>query len=161
MKAISLWQPWATLVALGEKKIETRAWRTTHRGTLAIHATQKMTREMKLLCETEPFASSLDRVFAAGDELPLGAIVAVCELVDCAQIVRAYRPLLENTFAVRANGNVIIPTDSERAFGDWIDGRFAWILKDTRRLDYPVPCRGAQGLFDVPRDVLARIEAQL
>lgn len=41
MKALTLWQPWASLVALGEKKIETRTWSTTYRGTLAIHASNQ------------------------------------------------------------------------------------------------------------------------
>ena len=38
MKAITLTQPWATLVAIGAKRIETRSWRTFYRGPLAIHA---------------------------------------------------------------------------------------------------------------------------
>lgn len=38
MKALSLWQPWASLVAIGAKTIETRSWSTSYRGPLAIHA---------------------------------------------------------------------------------------------------------------------------
>ncbi len=38
MKALSLWQPWASLIALGVKTIETRSWATNYRGPLAIHA---------------------------------------------------------------------------------------------------------------------------
>jgi activating signal cointegrator 1 len=38
MKAITLTQPWATLVAIGAKRIETRSWPTNYRGPLAIHA---------------------------------------------------------------------------------------------------------------------------
>ena len=38
MKALTLHQPWATLVAVGEKRIETRSWSTDYRGPLAIHA---------------------------------------------------------------------------------------------------------------------------
>lgn len=41
MKVISLRQPWALLVVLGHKKIETRSWKTTYRGDLLIHASQK------------------------------------------------------------------------------------------------------------------------
>lgn len=41
MKALSLWQPWASLMAFGEKKIETRCWSTKFRGEMAIHATAK------------------------------------------------------------------------------------------------------------------------
>jgi hypothetical protein len=42
MKALTLIQPWATLVALGEKQIETRSWDTKYRGPLAIHAGKKI-----------------------------------------------------------------------------------------------------------------------
>lgn len=38
MKAISLWQPWASLVPAGAKPVETRSWSTSYRGPLAIHA---------------------------------------------------------------------------------------------------------------------------
>lgn len=41
MKAISLWQPWATLISTGDKTWETRSWATTYRGPLAIHAAKK------------------------------------------------------------------------------------------------------------------------
>lgn len=40
MKAVSLWEPWATLVRLKIKRIETRGWSTSYRGPLAIHATK-------------------------------------------------------------------------------------------------------------------------
>jgi len=42
IKAISLWQPWASAMALGFKKNETRHWATKYRGPLLIHAAQKI-----------------------------------------------------------------------------------------------------------------------
>lgn len=41
MKAISLKQPWANLVASGKKTIETRKWKTSYRGDLVIYSSQK------------------------------------------------------------------------------------------------------------------------
>src|SRR3546814_21127441 len=41
VKAISLWQPWASAIALGHKSIETRHWPTKYRGELAIHAAKR------------------------------------------------------------------------------------------------------------------------
>lgn len=38
MRALTLHQPWATLVAIGAKRVETRSWATTYRGPVAIHA---------------------------------------------------------------------------------------------------------------------------
>lgn len=60
MKALSLRQPWASLIADGRKTIETRAWRTRYRGPLAIHASAR------------PYA-----------DLPAGGILAVAWLYCC------------------------------------------------------------------------------
>ncbi len=38
MKTLTLTQPYASLIAFGAKRIETRTWATTYRGPLAIHA---------------------------------------------------------------------------------------------------------------------------
>lgn len=38
MKALTIWQPWATAIAIGAKRIETRSWETHYRGPIAIHA---------------------------------------------------------------------------------------------------------------------------
>src|ERR1700694_3122793 len=41
MKALSLWQPWASLIAMGLKEFETRHWATSYRGPLVIHAAKR------------------------------------------------------------------------------------------------------------------------
>lgn len=38
MKALTIWQPWASLLVSGQKKYETRSWATAYRGPIAIHA---------------------------------------------------------------------------------------------------------------------------
>ena len=38
MKAITIWQPWASLLVSGRKRYETRSWATSYRGPIAIHA---------------------------------------------------------------------------------------------------------------------------
>jgi hypothetical protein len=55
MKALSLWQPHATLVAIGAKPYETRSWETSYRGPLAIYATVNFPKQARLLCGQEPF----------------------------------------------------------------------------------------------------------
>jgi len=130
IKAISLWQPWASLIALGEKKFETRSWPTNYRGLLAIHAARRWTKVQQNLLRTTPFTQALGWYTDEGDP-PLGCIVAVAELTDCFL-----------TEQVSVNGN-------EYAFGDWAPGRFAWCLENVRRLPVPVPWKGRQGFFDV------------
>lgn len=55
MKAISLKQPWANLVASGKKTIETRKWSTKYRGDLVICSSQnpKIEPYGKALCIVE------------------------------------------------------------------------------------------------------------
>lgn len=109
MKALTLWQPWATLVALGVKTIETRSWSTSYRGPLAIHAATRPISDRLTLGVWEAWPSDprgyqhpnhdgprparLYRndggwlVSGRWLPLPLGAIVATCTLVDVVPIV--------------------------------------------------------------------------
>lgn len=163
MKALTLTQPWATLVAIGAKKIETRGWKTDYRGPLAIHAAKGIAgmdaKEYAWLCmRTEPFRSAL---FAAGytlaSLLPRGVIVATCRLVS----VREITPAHANTeYAAALTGwrwtgpgalgeeYEYQITPEERAFGDYSPGRYAWLLADVKALASPVPARGALGLWE-------------
>lgn len=80
MKVLTLIQHWGTLIALGEKKIETRSWKTNYRGPLFIHAGKKVEHD---ICCQHPFTDVLlkhDIVFK--DQMPTGVIIAKCELVD-------------------------------------------------------------------------------
>ena len=48
MKALTIWQPWASLIAGGAKQYETRSWATQYRGPIAIHAAARYTRKWDL-----------------------------------------------------------------------------------------------------------------
>jgi hypothetical protein len=148
MKAISLWQPWATLIAIGAKKIETRSWETAHRGQIAIHAAKRWDRGLDLMCESEPFASALNFMDAHRERyaLPLGAIVAVAHLDVC---------VLSSGGASRGfliDGTIV--KDPEFSFGDYSPGRFAWKLSNVRKLPVPLPWAGSQRIFNVPDQII-------
>ena len=116
MKAITLWQPWATLVAIGAKCIETRSWSTTYRGPLAIHAAKS--KEGHDAFYKEPFHNELKAYhYHRPTELPHGKIIAVCELVNILP-TEEVRGLIEGR---------------ELAFGDYSNGRWAWRLVNVRR----------------------------
>lgn len=163
MKAITLTQPWATLVAYGEKRIETRSWTTRHRGELAIHAAKGLgpiggMAGLVAVIEQDPFASVLRShlsgytVEERARDLPLGVIVAVTELVDVVpteQVWHAMKNTLEFASAERI--------EQEAAFGDYTPGRWAWILNNRVNLYDGIPCRGSLGLWDVPPEVEADI----
>lgn len=156
MKVLSLWQPWATLVIIGAKRFETRHWSTSYRGELGIHAAKKVTRELRDLCRTEPFRSTLaDAGFHSFDDLPLGALLGTSQLVSIFK-THAGRDVMHDVQKGPASWR-LLPTGRERAFGDFSPGRYAWQFEDLVWYEEPVPCRGAQGLFDpTPRE---RIES--
>lgn len=134
-KVLTLTQPWASLVAVGAKRIETRSWSTRYRGRLLIHAAKGLAgmteRAYRDLCQSEPFASALTAGgFAEPADLPRGAIVAVCDLVDVQPI---------DLFS--------LPPEPERSFGQYAAGRFAWHLANVWRLPEPIAASGAQGLW--------------
>lgn len=136
MKAITLWQPWASLIAHQLKQVETRSWSTEYRGLLAIHAGKRFNTYQKHLTLHDPrFRDPLKRAGAllgAKPPLPLGKVVAIVELTDVRQITWNNRPQQES---------------AEFTFGDFTPGRFMWFLKLIQRLEKPIPARGYQGLW--------------
>lgn len=151
MKAITLTQPWAQLVALGAKCIETRSWSTRYRGPLAIHAAAGLgpiggLQGLYDLCRSEPFRSVLLGAGILGTPaLPRGAIVATCELVEVYQIPE-HQPLIG--FYGDDSSRHWDLTDQELAFGDYSPSRYAWLLADVEPLAEPIPARGALGLWN-------------
>ncbi|MEO1133765.1 MAG: SOS response-associated peptidase family protein [Cyanobacteria bacterium J06639_1] len=52
-------------------------------------------------------------------------------------------------------------TSLECEVGFWQPGRFAWELAKVRPFVKPVICSGQQGLWDVPREVIAQVEGAM
>jgi activating signal cointegrator 1 len=141
MKAITLTQPWATLVAIGAKRYETRSWNTVYTGPIAIHAAKGLSsvggkRGLHDLCRTEPFRSVITEEMI--HLMPLGRIVAVANIVGCfrSSTVDADLP--------------IEPAEHERDFGDWHAGRYVYALDNVVELTHPRVARGQLGLWNVP-----------
>jgi hypothetical protein len=165
LKGISLWQPWASLIAVGAKRIETRSWQIGYRGLLAIHAT-KTFEFSGSATYYDPQVGPLMRealapLYPDYSKLPLGAIVAVAQLVDCMP-TRNVCPHLNAklaTYGWNQGGYYAIP-QADFAFGDYSPGRWAWLLENVQRLPKPIPRSGARGLWVVPDDVVERIRDQ-
>lgn len=165
-KVLTLTQPWATLVAIGAKHIETRSWPTSYRGPLLIHAAKGFgkggMRAHKALCGTEPFCSVLNAAckqwFEARSDLrdivthpfmPMGAIVAVCELVAVLRTENTPIGVRGETAIIDSSGEyrIVTMSDQEIAFGDYSADRHAWFLDGIRALSQPIPAKGALGLW--------------
>jgi hypothetical protein len=145
LKALSLWQAWATLVALGDKRYETRSWSTKYRGPVLIHAS-KYGKELTWCFANPAYRSALTRAgYTNPLQLPLGMALCVVDLVD----------------VIRTEQVQHLISEQERAFGNYADQRFAWKFENLRAFDEQIPMRGAQGLFNVEASYLPAIKAQL
>ena len=133
MKALTLQQPWATLVAIGAKRIETRSWATKYRGPLLIHSSVAFPKMARDLLAFEPFKSVLaENGFHYPKDFPLGQVLARVWLLDC----------------ISTNGILSRPPGHEREFGDYSPDRFAWRLDDVERFAVPFPRKGMLGLWE-------------
>ncbi len=128
MKALTICQPYAELIARGEKRVENRLWPTRYRGRLAIHAGASR--------------AWLYRAAVAGDwvgascGLAFGAVVAVCRLIGCVHVDG------------RIPRELAWVKEDRHTCGPWV-----WVLADVRRLTEPIPARGELGIWEWSGDV--------
>lgn len=151
MKAITIWQPWASLLACGGKRFETRSWATSYRGPIAIHAAKKDVFDALALIPV-PVALEMKKLIGAEwKDLPTGAVIATANLVGCHGICEVQKdrtsPRVAGYRDCNRIGTWIVASDREVSFGDWTPGRYAWELSDMKIIA-PVPVSGRQGLWE-------------
>lgn len=142
MRALSLWQPWASLWIAGPKVHETRAWSTDYRGPLVVHAAKhKITQrclapDLVEIC-TSTFGSQWTKT------LPFGSLIGTVELEACTPCDDELRGSLLD----------LDPIDFD--CGDFRDGRFAWRRGPRPELfRRPILYLGQQRFFNVPADLV-------
>jgi activating signal cointegrator 1 len=144
MRTLSLWQPWCSLVAWGEKRIETRGWTTNYRGPLALHAvgsgnwTRRLKQAMSQAFNDPIFQAVLNaHGISYQDQLPSGSILCIVRLL-----------WIRPTDHVMADPEMKAQlTDRELTFGNYESGRFAWGLELVRTFSQPIPAKGHQGFW--------------
>lgn len=129
--AITLWQPWVSLVFAGVKRHETRGFPIPAKyagGWIALHAALRGPNLSPGL-----FRVCYDTFGERGRDLPCGVVVGLARFGPC-------RPVEEAE-----------PYDArDRLCGDWRSGRWAWPVLETIRVEQPSPpVRGRQGWFSV------------
>lgn len=133
MKAISLQQPWASLVVMGAKKTETRSWNTFYRGRILIHASQG--KDMGInVWNLPPF----EKYIKDFNSLPFGAIIGECKIDETVE-----------TEKIRHRLSV-----EEAAFGDYSTGRIAWRLVQPITYKKPIPYKGQLSIWEFPDELL-------
>lgn len=150
MKALSLTQPWSSLVALGFKSVETRSWQTSYRGRIAIHAALNVPVWVRRLGHLyEAFAGILGYEGLHPLDFPRGKVVATARLVDCIPTEAVHwdphYPVGAYGFTARGKWHV---NPAEMPFGDYSPGRYAWLLADIERFPEPIPAKGARRLWN-------------
>lgn len=162
-RAISLHQPWASLVALGIKKYETRSWATKYRGKLLVCSAKKkyipdscLVNQVFDLTDMGTFHRT--RLDFLGNNtkytqfLPLGRVVCVVNLVDC-------HIMTTDGKSIKAEGRDV--PQLEQLCGDWTPGRYAWELANLIPFHKPIPIKGKQGLWIPDNSTIEEVEKQI
>ncbi|MDT7040862.1 ASCH domain-containing protein [Candidatus Nitronereus thalassa] len=138
MKALTVHQPWAQLLALGVKQFETRSWYTHFRGPLAIHASKQQASFVSAIVLQRLGKVLFPYGFRALQDLPFGCVVGVGMLEDVqpAELISAQA------------------IAGEKDFGDFRPGRFAWKFSQVRVLEKPIPACGHQGIWNLPEELI-------
>lgn len=146
MKVLSLLQPWATLVVMGAKKIETRSWNTKYRGPLLIHASAGKNMGM-LKDRHNQFLATVYNKYApkapAFVDLPFGKIIGSINLVHTfiSELTYTGEGIYYQEWGAKF-------TETEMAFGDYSPGRYGWLLANPKLFTNPIPAKGALGLWE-------------
>lgn len=86
MKAITIKQPWASLIVSGLKDIENRTWKTNFRGRVLIHAAKTPVKDGWSALNKEQLdkvSGYEDKLYGSNEDLPNGAIIGSVDVVDC------------------------------------------------------------------------------
>ena len=127
MKVLSIKEPYASLIASGIKKIETRSWKTNYRGEIFIHASKKK-------FDKDSAKNELIREFIHDMDMNNGYIICKAKLVDCIYMDQEFIDM------VKKNKN-------EYACGDYQIGRYGWILEDIQKIER-IPAKGMLNIWN-------------
>ena len=123
MKALTIKQPWASLIVDGYKCYEFRSWKTNYRGKILIHAGMSLERNV------------VDRFKEYNLDYTLGAIIGEAELVDCILVDEEFNEYLVNC-------NRIVYGRSNHV------NNYAWKLENIKKYEEPIYIKGKLGLWN-------------
>jgi len=125
MLALSIRQPWASLVIGCGKDVENRDWKTSVRGPVLIHAAKGCTKKEFEDAKALASIAAGFRLSMSLEDLPRGGIIGIVDLVDC-----------------------VSKSDSP-----WFVGKYGFVLRDPKPISL-IPYKGQLGFFNVPDLVL-------
>ncbi len=125
MKAITIKQPFATLIAENLKEYEFRTWKTKYRGEILIHAGKGVNKK------------AMEKFKHLNLEYPSGCIIAKATLTDCIPIDDKQRKILQEKNPL-VYENIIKHTD-------W--NGYGFKLENVQKIT-PLPVNGKLSLWD-------------
>lgn len=125
MKAITIKQPFATLISEGLKEYEFRTWKTKYRGDILIHAAKGIDKE------------AMKRFEYLGLEYPMGCIIAKASLTDCVEIDDEMKEVLRNKDFAIYEGTT--ENDSWHGYG--------FKIENVEKIN-PIPANGKLSLWE-------------
>ena len=149
MYAITLRQPWATLIALGIKTVETRSWPAPERllgQVIAVHAGKRVVRRPGDRIEQELRARLGEEWSRA---IPAGAVVATATLAGMAQVEYVDLPSGHAVHDIGTETGCAVGAARTRIdpWGDFSARRWLWFLTDVAALSVPIPAVGRQSFW--------------
>ena len=123
MKALTIREPWASLIVTGYKKYEFRSWKTNYRGKILIHAGLNLEKDM------------LNRFKDYDIECVKGAIIGEAEIVDCILVDKEFNDQLRKIDPIVYGRSNHTET-------------YAWKLDNVIKYDTPIFCKGKLGLWN-------------
>lgn len=163
MKAITIWQPWASLIMVGAKAYEFRP-----KSYLAYFGAPKVDDRIVIHAGVRPVKAAeiedlIDRIDAEDDTTGLNAAIARTVLLKCRAAAKYQALPLGCGLGTGVLGRPLNAgkifrgpvADSVRAAEDEARYNWAWPLSDIKPFDAPIPVRGAQGFWNWPEKVAA------
>lgn len=127
MKAITIKQPWATLIAEGYKEYEFRTWKTKYRGEILIHAGKGVDKK------------ALENFKYLNLDYPVGKIIAKATITDCVKVDDNLRNILAKKDSIVYKGVI------DKTASDW-EG-YGFKLENVEKI-VPIEINGKLSLWD-------------
>lgn len=127
MKAITIKQPWATLIAEGYKEYEFRTWKTKYRGDILIHAGKTIDKK------------AIERFRYLNLEYPMGQIIAKATITDCVKVDDKLRDILSK------KDPIVYKSVINKTSNDW--DRYGFKLENVEKI-IPIDINGKLSLWD-------------
>ena len=125
MRALTIKQPWATLIMQGDKRFEFRSWKTNFRGDVLIHAGKGLDKEAVVRLKKY-----------LPDELPMGKILGKVTITDCVPMSDEFAKMLS-----KENSDIYTSHSFSNNYG--------FKIENVEVFDTPIDAKGQLGFWNI------------